>query len=90
MECDGRGRQACTIAKINLQPTKKGNRNHQVELLKAKGLALGMIPSIPHKTLLFDLKTGNLLLFMIDGITEPRNQQGRMYEDIRQPKSVYV
>ena len=56
-------------------------RNNRVEPIKAKGLALGMIPSIPYKSLTMDLKSGDLLLFMTDGITEPRNEQGQMYEE---------
>ena len=44
-------------------------------------MALGMIPSIPYKSLTMDLKSGDLLLFMTDGITEPRNEQGQMYEE---------
>ena len=40
-----------------------------------------MIPSIPYKTVTVDLQTGDLLLFMTDGITEPRNEAGQMYEE---------
>ena len=56
-------------------------RNNQVEPIKAKGLALGMMPSIRYNSLKLDLKLGDLLLFMTDGITEPRNEQGKMYEE---------
>ena len=41
-------------------------RNNQVETIKAKGMPLDMIPSIPCKTLATGLKSGDLLL---DGIT---------------------
>ena len=56
-------------------------RGSSVEPIKAKGLALGMIPSIPYKSLTLDLQAGDLLLFMTDGITEPRNAEGLMYEE---------
>ena len=56
-------------------------RNNEVRLLKAKGLALGIIPSILYKSLTVDIESGDLLLFMTDGITEPRNEQGRMYDE---------
>ena len=56
-------------------------RNNQVEPIKAKGLALGMMPSIRYNSLKLDLKSGDLLLFMTDGITEPRNEEGKMYEE---------
>ena len=56
-------------------------RGKSVEPVKAKGLALGMIPSIPYKSLTLDLQSGDLLLLMTDGITEPRNAEGLMYEE---------
>ena len=56
-------------------------RGKSVEPVKAKGLALGMIPSIPYNLLTVDLQSGDLLLFMTDGITEPRNAAGLMYEE---------
>ena len=56
-------------------------RQKQIQPIQAKGLALGMIPSIPYKTVTIDLQTGDLLLFMTDGITEPRNEAGQMYEE---------
>ena len=56
-------------------------RSGTVEPVKAKGLALGMIPSIPYKSITVDLESGDLLLLMTDGITEPRNAKGIMYEE---------
>ena len=56
-------------------------RGTSVAPVKAKGLALGMIPSIPYKSLTLELQAGDLLLFMTDGITEPRNAEGLMYEE---------
>ena len=52
-----------------------------VESIKAKGLALGMIPSILYKSTTVALKSGDLLLLMTDGITEPRNAEGVMSEE---------
>ena len=51
------------------------------ESIKAKGLALGMILSILYKSTTVDLKSGDLLLLMTDGITEPRNAEGVMHEE---------
>ena len=56
-------------------------RQKQIQHLRAKGLALGMMPSISYKPLIIDLQSEDLLLFMTDGITEPRNAEGVMYED---------
>ena len=52
-----------------------------IEPVKAKGLALGMPPTIPYKSTTVDLESGDLLLLMTDGITEPRNAEGIMYEE---------
>ena len=51
-----------------------------IEPVKAKGLALGMILTIPYKSTMVDLESGDLLLLMTDGITEPRNAEGVMSE----------
>jgi len=56
-------------------------RNGTVEPVIAKGMALGMIPNIPYKLTKIDLESGDLLLSMTDGITEPRNAEGMMYEE---------
>ena len=56
-------------------------RSGIVESIKAKGLALGMILSILYKSTTVDLKSGDLLLLMTDGITEPRNAEGVMHEE---------
>ncbi len=56
-------------------------RNGTVQPVKAKGLALGMIPSIVYKSTVMHLESGDLLLMMTDGITEPRNAEGVMYEE---------
>ena len=55
-------------------------RKREVQQLQAKGLALGMMPSITYKPLAIDLQSEDIVLFMTDGITEPRNSQGVMYE----------
>ena len=38
-------------------------------------------PNIPYKLTKIDLESGDLLLSMTDGITEPRNAEGVMYEE---------
>ena len=55
--------------------------NGTVEPVIARGMALGMIPNIPYKPTTIDLEPGDLLLFMTDGITEPRNADGVRYEE---------
>ena len=40
-----------------------------------------MIPSIVYKSTVIHLESGDLLLLMTDGITEPRNADGVMYEE---------
>ena len=40
-----------------------------------------MIPSIPYKPLAMELQSGDLILFMTDGMTEPRNVEGVMYKE---------
>ena len=37
--------------------------------------------SSPYKLLTLELQSGDLLLFATDGITEPRNVEGLMYEE---------
>ena len=39
-----------------------------------------MILTIPYKSTMVDLESGDLLLLMTDGITEPRNAEGVMSE----------
>ena len=40
-----------------------------------------MILTIPYKSTMVDLESGDLLLLMTDGITELRNAKGIMYEE---------
>ena len=40
-----------------------------------------MIPSVPYKSLTLELQSGDLLLLMTDGISEPRIAEGLMYEE---------
>ena len=40
-----------------------------------------MMPSIVYKSTVIHLESGDLLLLMTDGITEPRNAKGIMYEE---------
>ena len=47
-----------------------------------------MIPTIPYKSTVVDLESGDLLLLMTDGITEPRNADGVMYEESRRLNEV--
>ena len=56
-------------------------RNGQIEPIAAKGMAVGMIPSISYTPVTLDLQVGDLIFLMTDGITEPRNAEGMMYQE---------
>ena len=56
-------------------------RNSSVAPILAKGFPLGMKTSISYKPITIQLQPGDLLLFMTDGITEPHNSAGLMYEE---------
>ena len=56
-------------------------RNSSVAPILAKGFPLGMKTSISYKPITIQLQSGDLLLFMTDGITEPHNSAGLMYEE---------
>ena len=56
-------------------------RNGRVEPIIAKGMAVGMISGISYAPVTLDLQAGDLILLMTDGITEPRNTQGVMYQE---------
>ena len=74
-------RKQITLANAGQHAYPLLKRGVSVEPLKTKGLALGMIPSIPYQSVTLELQSGDLLLFMTDGITEPRNAEGVMYEE---------
>ena len=77
---DTRGKQM-TLANAGQHAYPLLIRGGSVQSVKAKGLALGMIPSISYESTTIDLELGDLLLLMTDGITEPRNTEGVMYEE---------
>ena len=56
-------------------------RNGQVEPIIARGMAVGMIPGISYEPVTLDLQVGDLIFLMTDGITEPRNAEGMMYQE---------
>ena len=56
-------------------------RNGQVEPIIARGMAVGMIPGISYEPVTLDLQVGDLVFLMTDGITEPRNAEGMMYQE---------
>jgi len=74
-------KQQMTLANAGQHAYPLLKRGQTVMPIQAKGLALGMMPAIQYKSMTVDLQSGDLLLFMTDGITEPRNEEGLMYEE---------
>ena len=56
-------------------------RNGKVEPIIVRGMAVGMIPGISYEPVTLDLQVGDLIFLMTDGITEPRNAEGIMYQE---------
>ena len=56
-------------------------RNSSLTPILAKGFPLGMKTSISYEPITVQFQSGDLLLLMTDGITEPRNAEGLMYEE---------
>jgi len=54
-------------------------RNGTVQQLVAKGMPLGMMASIPYREVEFQLESGDVLVFMTDGIIEGSDTFGNLY-----------
>ncbi len=63
-------------------------RNGQVEPIIVRGMAVGMIPGISYTPITLDLQVGDLIFLMTDGITEPRNAEGMMYQESKRLNEV--
>ena len=63
-------------------------RNGTVELLLAKGMPLGMMVGIEFRQVEFSLQSGDVLVFMTDGIIEAKDGAGTEYQDTGRLKQV--
>ena len=56
-------------------------RDGTVEPLLAKGMPLGMMAGISYPEIAFELQSGDVLVFMTDGIIEAKDREGTEYQD---------
>ena len=56
-------------------------RDGVVEKLVAKGMPLGMMAGISYREIEFELQSGDVLVFMTDGIIEAVDSDGREYQE---------
>ena len=56
-------------------------RDDTVEPLITKGMPLGMMASIRYREIEFQLQSGDVLVFMTDGIIEAKDSEGTEYQD---------
>ena len=56
-------------------------RNGMVEQLVSKGMPLGMMAGISYQEIEFQLQSGDVVVFMTDGIIEAKDSSGQEYQD---------
>ena len=56
-------------------------RNGQLTPLVAKGMPLGMMAGIAYRQVEFPLQSGDVVVFMTDGIIEAKDGSGREYQE---------
>ncbi|MCH8296043.1 serine/threonine-protein phosphatase [Candidatus Poribacteria bacterium] len=56
-------------------------RNGQLTPLLAKGMPLGMMAGISYREIAFQLQSGDVVVFMTDGIIEAKDSEGVEYQD---------
>ena len=56
-------------------------RDGTVEQLVSKGMPLGMMAGIGYRQVEFSLQSGDVLVFMTDGIIEAKDSDGKEYQD---------
>jgi sigma-B regulation protein RsbU (phosphoserine phosphatase) len=56
-------------------------RTGEIQPLQAKGMPLGMMAGIPYREVEFSLQSGDVVVFMTDGIIEVRDSDGTYYAD---------
>ena len=55
--------------------------NSEVQPLKAKGMPLGMLAGVKYREVEFPLQSGDVVVFMTDGIIEVQHSNGTYYAD---------
>ena len=55
-------------------------RNGTIEPLVSKGMPLGMMADIGYRQIEFSLQSGDVLVFMTDGIIEAKDPDGQEYQ----------
>jgi phosphoserine phosphatase RsbU/P len=58
-------------------------RDGSVQKLDVNGTVVGLFPQIPYSESALNLRSGDLLVFYTDGVTEPENAYGEMYGEER-------
>jgi serine phosphatase RsbU (regulator of sigma subunit) len=56
-------------------------RDGAVDPLVSKGMPLGMMAGISYQEIAFQLQSGDVLVFMTDGIIEAKDGDGKEYQD---------
>ena len=56
-------------------------RNGQLTPLLAKGMPLGMMAGISYREIAFELQSGDVIVFMTDGIIEAKDSNGQEYQE---------
>ena len=56
-------------------------RSGAVDPLVSKGMPLGMMAGIEYRQVEFQLQSGDVLVFMTDGIIEAKDSEGVEYQD---------
>jgi sigma-B regulation protein RsbU (phosphoserine phosphatase) len=56
-------------------------RNDEVQSLVTRGMPLGMMAGISYQVIELSLQSGDVLIFMTDGIIESQNNEGQLYSD---------
>jgi serine phosphatase RsbU (regulator of sigma subunit) len=60
-------------------PCSKRRNEDQVDELSARGMPLGLMPSMPYEEKETTLAPGDVVLFCSDGLVEAHNPQGEMF-----------
>ncbi len=63
-------------------------RDGTVEPLLAKGMPLGMMAGISYREIEYELQSGDVLMFMTDGIIEAKDSSGQEYQETERLQQV--
>ena len=73
--------QTLTLANAGHHAHPQLLRNGQLTPLLAKGMPLGMMVGISYREIEFQLQSGDVLVFMTDGIIEAKDSEGTEYQE---------